>query len=318
MRRITAVLASACLALALAGAASSTTFGVADDAGKYAEDGGASFFNMLTELGMTENRMAVFWDPANPTTIVDQAFLDRAIPQAMRRGIEVIFAIYPLKARALVDTPNGVELFAEYAAKVAERYPYVRKIICLNEGNQPRFHQPQFDDVGNGISGGVQEQAMAACYDALMACDPDVALLNFFHAVDETNLSAWQSGVVLPDGTHRASFNAVKDAILANQSCHGKLAEWRHAEHVVGAQASFRTLPRSFVVRADDGFSYEVTITRPSSTRRLTGAAGAGEAARDVLFKLPKLRRGAYRVRIVLRAETNPDRETVFTRTFSG
>jgi hypothetical protein len=153
---------------------------------------------------------------------------------------------------------------------------------------------------------------------ALMACDPDVALLNFFHAVDETNLAAWQSGVVLPDGTHRASFAAVKNAILANQSCHGKPAEWRHSDHVVGAEASFRTLPRSFVVRADEGFSYEVTITRPSSTRRLTGAAGEGEAARDVLFKLPKLRHGAYRIRIRLRTETNPERETTFTQTFSG
>src|SRR5919201_2718871 len=127
MRRITAVLASACLALALAGSASSTTFGVADDAGKYSEDGGAGFFTMLTQLGMTENRMAVFWDPSQPTTIYDQAFLDRAVPEAMRRGIDVVFAIYPLKARALVDTPNGVKLFATYAAKVAERYPYVRK-----------------------------------------------------------------------------------------------------------------------------------------------------------------------------------------------
>ena len=67
MKRITAaVLASACLALALAGVASSTTFGVADDAGKYADDGGAGFFTMLTQLGMTENRMAVFWDPTQP------------------------------------------------------------------------------------------------------------------------------------------------------------------------------------------------------------------------------------------------------------
>jgi hypothetical protein len=477
MRRISAVLACACAALALAGAASSTTFGVADDAGKYAEDGGAGFFTMLTQLGMTENRMAVFWDPSQPTTIYDQAFLDRAIPQAMQRGIDVIFAIYPLKARALVDTPNGIQLFAQYAAKVAERYPYVRKMICLNEGNQPRFHQPQFDDAGNGISGAVQEQAMAACYDALkavdpgidviafglsprgnddfdapsnvshspirflkevgdayrasgrtkpiaddlsvhcypnvntdapavgyvwpkvgcinfdrfkqawwdafhgtaqpvfresgdtragpyvrifvdevgyqarvssekvslysgaenvpvvdeatqgsyyaqlialMACDPDVALLNFFHAVDETNLAAWQSGVVLPDGTRRASFGAVKDAILANQQCHGKQTEWRHAEQVVGAAAMFKTLPGSFVVRADEGFSYEVTITRPSSTRRLTGAAGSGEAARDVLFKLPKLRKGTYRVKITLRAETNPGRATTFSRTFNG
>jgi hypothetical protein len=477
MRRISAVLACACAALALAGAASSTTFGVADDAGKYAEDGGAGFFTMLTQLGMTENRMAVFWDPSQPTTIYDQAFLDRAIPQAMQRGIDVMFAIYPLKARALVDTPNGIQLFAQYTAKVAERYPYVRKIICLNEGNQPRFHQPQFDDAGNGISGAVQEHAMAACYDALkavdpgidviafglsprgnddfdapsnvshspirflkevgdayrasgrtkpiaddvsvhcypnvntdapavgyvwpkvgcinldrfkqawwdafhgtaqpifresgdthagpyvrifvdevgyqarissekaslysgaenvpvvdeatqgsyyaqlialMACDPNVALLNFFHAVDETNLAAWQSGVVLPDGTRRASFGAVKDAILANQECHGKQSEWRHAEQVVGAAAMFKTLPRSFVVRADEGFSYEVTITRPSSIRRLTGAAGIGEAARDVLFKLPKLRKGTYRVKITLRAETNPGRATVFSRTFHG
>jgi hypothetical protein len=179
MWRITAVLASACAALALAGVASSTTFGVADDAGKYSEDQGAGFFHMLTDLGMTENRMAVFWDPANPTTIVDQAFLDRSIPNAMRRGIEVIFAVYPLKARALVDTPNGVQLFADYVAKVARRYPYVRKIICLNEGNQPRFHQPQFDEAGNGISGYVQERAMAACYDAVKAVDPNITVIGF-------------------------------------------------------------------------------------------------------------------------------------------
>src|ERR671930_2176498 len=100
MRKVTAALACVVAALAFAGAASSTTFGVADDAGKYADDGGASFFSMLNDLGMTENRIAVFWDPANPTTIVDQAFLDRSVPEAMRRGVEVIFAIYPLRARA--------------------------------------------------------------------------------------------------------------------------------------------------------------------------------------------------------------------------
>ena len=476
MRRISAVLACACAALALAGAASSTTFGVADDAGKYAEDQGNGFFNMLTELGMTENRMAVFWDPANPSTIVDQAFLDRSVPNAARRGVEVIFAIYPLKARGLVDTPNGVQLFADYVAKVARRYPYVRKMICLNEGNQPRFHQPQFDDAGKGISGYVQEQAMAACYDALkavdpgitvigfglsprgnddfdavsnvshspirflqevgeayrasgrtkpiaddisihcypnlntdapsvgyvwpkvgcinldrfkqawwdafhgtaqplfreseqssgpfvriyvdevgyqariapektalytgsenvpvvdeatqgtyyaeliamMACDPNVALLNFFHAVDETALPAWQSGLVLPDGTRRASFAAVRDAIIANQQCRGAVHEWRHTDAVVGAKAMFKTLPRSFLVRADEGFSFEVKITRPAGTRRLTGAIGEGEAARDLLFKLPKLRKGAYRVTVTLHAETNPERVARFTKTFRG
>jgi hypothetical protein len=476
MSRISAVFACACAALALAGGASSATYGVADDAGKYAEDGGAGFFTMLTDLGMTENRIAVFWDPARPTTIVDQAFLDRSIPQAMARGIEVIFAIYPLKARALVDTPNGVQLFAQYAARVAQRYPYVRKMICLNEGNQPRFHQPQFDDAGNGISGLVQEQAMAACYDALksvdpgitviafglsprgnddfdapsnvshspirflnevgeayrasgrtkpiaddvsihcypnantdapslgyqwpkvgcanfdrfkqawwdafhgtaqplfreagqsggpfvriyvdevgyqtkiapdkaglytgaenvplldeatqaqyygeliemMACDPNVALLNFFHAVDETALPAWQSGMVLPDGTRRASYAAVRAAINANRQCRGKTVEWRHTESVVGARATFQRLPRSFTIRAAEGFTYDVKISRPSSTRKLTGASGQAEAARDLLFKLPKLGKGSFRVSVTLRAETNPSRSVTFTRTFRG
>jgi hypothetical protein len=472
MRNAAAALASVVAALVLAGAASSTTFGVADDAGKYADDAGAGFFSMLNDLGMTENRIAVFWDPANPTTIVDQAFLDRSIPQATRRGIEVMFAIYPLKARALVDTPNGIELFAEYAAKVARRYPQVRKIICLNEGNQPRFHQPQFDDAGNGVSGAVQERAMAACYDALkavdpeldviafglsprgnddfdaesnvshspvrfleevgaayrasgrtkpiaddvsihcypnkntdaptvgyawpkigcvnldrlkqawwdafhgtaqplvresaasdrpfvriyvdevgyqtriapaktslysgnenvplvdestqgsyyaqlvrlIACDPEVALLNFFHAVDERSLAAWQSGVVLADGTRRPSYDAVKGAIAQNGECHGRPHEWRHTERVARAAADFRGLRRSFFVKADEGFSYDVGVYRGS--KRVTGARGVGHENTGTLFKLPALNRGSYRLAVKLSAEANPGRTSTFTRSF--
>ena len=81
---------------------------------------------------------------------------------------------------------------------------------------------------------------------------------------------------------------------------------------------TFKTLPRSFLIRADEGFSYEVAITRTTSTRKLTGAAGEGEAARDLLFKLPRLRHGTYRVTVTLKAETNAERTTKFTRTFKG
>src|SRR5438270_3875841 len=179
MRKATAALACLLSALALTGAAAGTTFGVADDTGKYAEDGGAVFFSALRDVGMTENRIAVMWDPARPTTITEQAFLDRSIPQALARGVEPIFAIYPGKARGLVDTPNGIQLFAEFAAKVAARYPQVRRIVCLNEGNQPRFHRPQFDAAGNGVAGAVQEAAMAACYDALKAVNPSIDVIGF-------------------------------------------------------------------------------------------------------------------------------------------
>jgi hypothetical protein len=472
MTKAAAALACVLGALAFAGAASSTTFGVADDAGKYADDGGASFYSTLNDLGMTENRIAVFWDAANPTTIVDQAFLDRAVPQATKRGIEVMFAVYPLKARALVDTPNGIDLFAQYAAEVAQRYPQVRKIICLNEGNQPRFHQPQFDAAGRGVSGAVQERAMAACYDALkavdpgldvvafglsprgnddfdadsnvshspvrflqevgdayrasgrtkpiaddvsihcypnkntdaptvgyawpkigcvnldrlkqawwdafhgtaqplfretgqsdgpfvriyvdevgyqariaadkaslydgnenvplvdeatqgsyyaqliglMACDPDVALLNFFHAVDERSLAAWQSGVLLPDGTPRASYATVKAAIAQNGHCRGGLKSWRHTDGVVGAAADFRGLRSSFFVKANEGFSYNVVVLR--GAKPVTGAAGTGQENTGTLFKLPRLGRGSYRVMVKLSAETNALRTATFTRSF--
>jgi nucleoside 2-deoxyribosyltransferase len=188
MRRVTAALAcAACAACALtfAGAASSGStssrpiFGVADDTGKYAEDRGAAFFSDLADLGMSENRMSVTWDPSRPTTIPDQAFLDRTVPGAFGRGIQIELAIFPAKARALVDTPNGIQLFAQYAALVARRYPEVRRIVCLNEGNQTRFQQPQFDGSGKGVAGAIQEAAMAACYDALKAVNPNIDVIGF-------------------------------------------------------------------------------------------------------------------------------------------
>ena len=180
MRKVTAAFACMACALAFAGAAASRpVFGVADDTGKYAEDRGATFFSTLTDLGMTENRMTATWDPARPTTIPDQAFLDRTVSRAFARGIEIEVATFPAKARALVDTPNGIQLFAQYAAMVAQRYPQVRRIVCLNEGNQTRFQQPQFDDSGKGVSGAIQEAAMAACYDALKAVNPNIDVVGF-------------------------------------------------------------------------------------------------------------------------------------------
>jgi hypothetical protein len=179
MRSLVGVSACLLCMLVLAGGASATVYGVADDAGKYANDGGASFFSTLDDLGMTENRVTVQWDPAHPTTITDQAFLDRSVPQAVRHGIDLVFAIYPMKARGLADTPNGVQLFADFAAKVAARYPQVKKVVCLNEGNQSRFQQPQYDAHGNDVAGALEEQAMAACYDALKAVDPSIDVIGF-------------------------------------------------------------------------------------------------------------------------------------------
>src|SRR5919201_3593358 len=114
MRTVAAALVCLLCALAFSGAALGTVYGVADDAGKYADDGGASFFATLNDLGMSENRVTVLWDPANPTTITEQAFLDRSVPQAVAHGIDLVLDIYPAKARRPAQTPHGRQLFAQF------------------------------------------------------------------------------------------------------------------------------------------------------------------------------------------------------------
>jgi hypothetical protein len=351
----------------------------------------------------------------------------------------------------------------------------VHRIVCLNEGNQPRFHQPQFDAAGNAVAGAVQEAAMAACYDALkgvnqnidvigfgfsprgnddfnadsnvsrspilfikdigdayrksgrtrpiaddvaihchpslntdapsvgfawpnagcanvdrfeqawwdafhgtaqpvfqesgphatksdgpfvrlfvdeagyqaqipasearyysgtenikplddatqgayysqlismVACDPNVALLNLFHLVDERLLPGWQSGLEYADRTPRASYGLVRSAIAANQTCHGTVRTWAHTTRVVGARADFTGLRRSFVVSVLEGFTYKVSVQRRGRT--VTSAAGANPDG-SLLFKLPSLKAGTYRVIVRVSAQTNPDRVTTFTKSF--
>ena len=111
-----------------------------------------------------------------------------------------------------------------------------------------------------------------------MACDPNVALLNFFHAVDETACRPGRAGSSCPDGTRRASYAAVKAAIHANQQCRGKTVDGVTRERVVGRarpSEAAALVSRSARTRAS---SYDVKISRPASTRRLTGASGSGRS----------------------------------------
>ena len=47
----------------------------------------------------------------------------------------------------------------------------------------------------------------------LAECDPGVRMLSFFHLVDETDLDRWQSGLERADGSHRPSYDAVKQTL---------------------------------------------------------------------------------------------------------
>jgi hypothetical protein len=173
-----AAAAAAAVAAALAGGARAETgYGVADDSGKYAADGGTSFFARLTSAGLRRNRITVLWDPDRPTDIRDRTFLERAVPSATAQGVDVVFVIYPTRPRALTEDPRALDRFVDYLQLVAQTFPQVREIIVGNEFNQPRFFQPQFNADGSGFAGAFFATVMARAYDALKAVDPGLVVV---------------------------------------------------------------------------------------------------------------------------------------------
>jgi len=152
-------------------------FGVTEDAGKYADDGGATFFPTLTDLGMTQNRIAVFWDAAHPAEIQEKAFLDRSLPVAAADRVRIVFAVYPLHPTDVTSTPGGALAFASYVADLARTYPQVKQFVIGNEPNQPRFWRPQFSASSRPLAAAAYEQVLALSYDALKTVDPTIDVI---------------------------------------------------------------------------------------------------------------------------------------------
>ena len=180
MRRTAAVISCAIGALSLSGVAlGASAFGVTDDHAKYAHDGGASFFPMLRDLGMSENSMTVTWDPAYPTAIPEKVFLDRVVPQAAARGMRLIFSVQPRQAASITRSFTTASQFTAFLQQLAMTYPQVHDFVVGNEPNQPRFWQPQFDEAGNPASPSAYEALLAAGYDALKAVNPSIRVIGF-------------------------------------------------------------------------------------------------------------------------------------------
>lgn len=162
--------------LLAAPAAQAARFGIADDAGKYAE-GNASFFRQVRALGMTENRISIHWQPERPRTIVDKPFLDQALPAARAQGIRVVFHVFALSPTALTASPSATQEFADFLELLARTYPQVREYVVGNEPNQPRFWQPQFTTNGRGTAAAAYVELLARSYDSLKDVDPSIRVI---------------------------------------------------------------------------------------------------------------------------------------------
>src|SRR3954454_1808201 len=166
----------ACAALAFCGrATANVTFGITEDTGALGDP--TMFYSTLNDLGATENRIAINWDPAQPTTIPNQPGLDYWLPQAAIHAVRVLFAVAPAHPGDITSSPSRVAGFTAFLQQLAHTYPFVKNYVIGNEPNQPRFWQPQFSSTGADLSGAAYEPLLAASYDALKAVDPSINVI---------------------------------------------------------------------------------------------------------------------------------------------
>ncbi|MES1247459.1 MAG: hypothetical protein ABUS54_07290 [Actinomycetota bacterium] len=183
MKKFAAACALACALLAVAAgaaganvstrgaaaAAGPIAFGVADDGGKYAEDGGKWFDKELKGANLGEERWTLSW--SGGTGIDELAFLKRAAPQAQADGIKVELALYGRPA-----SNNDPTQFCAWAANVATTAAAwgIHDFIVWNEPNTALYFSPQ-----DSSSPAKYEALLAACYDSIHAADPAANVIGF-------------------------------------------------------------------------------------------------------------------------------------------
>ena len=140
-------------------------------------DGGAEMYGRMTGYGLSANRMNVSYDPAQPSTIVQQAALERAIAQAVAHGVRVFLSITPAHPADVTGEVNGPQKFADYAAQVARAFPQVTDFIIGNEPNLIQFWSPTYNPDGSIAGGASYEATLAASYDALKAVNPGIDVI---------------------------------------------------------------------------------------------------------------------------------------------
>jgi hypothetical protein len=162
---------------------SGLTVGVNDDSGKSALR--EWVYPVMSNNGLRLNTLTLTWDESDPLKIPARGELAAAIAAAQANGIVTELDLYPLHSRALTHgkrckpspDPAGcgdgarIAQFAAWTAEVASAFPSVHHFVVMNECNQPRFVNPQWNVLGQNQSAAICGRALAAAYDALKASD---------------------------------------------------------------------------------------------------------------------------------------------------
>src|SRR5207237_3324703 len=131
-------------------------------------------------VGLRINTLTLLWDENSPSDIAGDGAIDEAIAEAKTSGVTIELDLYPAHSMAFTcggrcapaidpescgDT-SRTQQFAFWSASVARRFPSVNQFVVMNECNQPRFVNPQWDRSGANQSDAICGRAPAAAYHA--------------------------------------------------------------------------------------------------------------------------------------------------------
>ncbi len=119
---------------AAAPAATDTLYGVAEDAMKYADDGGASLYPLMRSAGLSVARWTI-----RPNTS-DEAFVARALPVARANGIRIIASVHTERPALDHDAATFCAWLEDFARR---HYPGIKDYVVWNEPNTRLFWRPQ-------------------------------------------------------------------------------------------------------------------------------------------------------------------------------
>jgi hypothetical protein len=160
----------------------------------------------------------------------------------------------------------------------------------------------------------VDNATQAAFYREALAmafCQPNVKAFLFFHAVDESNLDRWQSGLYYADGTPKPSLTAVEDASRDTRG--GVIAKCAGLSLSPVAKVSYpkgkslTKVPLKVRLKCDIDCKYRVRLERHplgSTTLSTRGTALAG-VSKVVNLPARRIARGEYRFTVTLTAPLN-------------
>ena len=154
----------------------------------------------------------------------------------------------------------------------------------------------------------VDEYQQAAAYDLglrLAFCQPNVAGVLLFHSHDEEALLSWQSGVYYADGTPKASFWAVRDALDRTRGgsvtrCDGLALDVSLTNVRFPGPREFQSGMRDTRFRCTLDCAWELKATRTTTGAVAATVRGYGRYGRTLVASLQGRRLGPAPLRLSL------------------